>query len=290
MIISGKAIAEEIQSELKAKIAHYGAPRKPHLAVVLVGDNRASHSYVRAKKRACLEVGIFSTVHEMPQTIAERELLSKIETLNNDASVDGILIQSPLPSHLHYEKVIETLDPEKDVDGFHPKNMGKLLLGVKGGFIPCTPLGIQVLLARSKIDILGQHVVVVGRSNIVGKPLAALLMQNAIHANATVTIVHSKSRDLSMLTSQADILVAAVGVARFIKEEMVKEGAIVIDVGINYEQDSREKTGYRIVGDVDFEAVQKKCKAITPVPKGIGPMTIAMLLENTFLSFKRRLQ
>lgn len=281
MILLGNVVADAIQKELHATIAHLSAP--PGLAVVLLGDNPSSHTYVNMKRKACQRVGIDSFYHPLPAATSETELLELIGTLNRDPKVDGILIQLPLPNQMNSEKIIEAIDPQKDVDGFHPMNIGKLLLGVSGGFIPCTPLGIKILLERYQISVAGKNVVIVGRSSIVGKPLAALLMQNAPHCNATVTVVHSRTPSASLYehTRQADILIAAVGSPRFIKEEMVKEGAVVIDVGINREND-------RIVGDVDFNQVEKKCSAITPVPKGVGPMTVAMLLHNTLLSHQRR--
>jgi methylenetetrahydrofolate dehydrogenase (NADP+) / methenyltetrahydrofolate cyclohydrolase len=284
MLLSGKIIAEQIQYEIKEKL--HG--RTPHLAVILVGYHPPSHTYVSVKKRACKEVGIVSIVHQFPENVSERELLSHIQMLNCDNKIDGILIQLPLPSHINSEKVMESVDPRKDIDGFHPLNMGKLLLGIKGGFIPCTPLGIKVLLDRYAIKLPGKHVVIVGRSNIVGKPLATLLAQKDNNCNATVTLAHSQTHNLSMITRTDDILVAALGSPHFIKKDMVKEGAVVIDVGINRQEDPRLPKGYRIVGDVDFEAVKKIASAITPVPGGIGPMTVAMLLNNTYLSFERK--
>jgi methylenetetrahydrofolate dehydrogenase (NADP+) / methenyltetrahydrofolate cyclohydrolase len=230
-------------------------------------------------------VGILSFFHHLPETTSEEELLKLISDLNHDKNVDGILVQLPLPSHMNSEKIIEAIDPKKDVDGFHPINIGKLLLGLKGGFVPCTPLGIKILLERYQIPVVGKDVVIVGRSAIVGKPLAALLMQNAPHCNATVTVVHSQTRDLKAHCARADILVAAIGSPRFITADMVKERAVVVDVGISREESDG---GYRLVGDVDFNQVEKKCFAITPVPKGVGPMTVAMLLHNTLLSHQRR--
>ena len=286
MILSGKIIADEIQSEIRETIASLPSP--PGLAVVLIGDNPSSHAYVTMKRKACLAVGIQPFFHPLPETTSESTLLQLIHTLNDDGTVDGILVQLPLPSHMHTEKIVEAIDPSKDVDGFHPVNLGKLLLGHTGGFIPCTPLGIKILLERSQIDVAGLDVVIVGRSAIVGKPLAALLMQNAKGCNATVTVVHSQTRHLKEHTRRADLVVAAIGSPRFIQEDMIKEGAIVIDVGINREEDPEQPKGYRIVGDVDFNRVEKKCLAITPVPKGVGPMTVAMLLHNTLRSHLQR--
>ena len=285
MVINGKKIADEIRGEIKKSIAELKSPRKPGLAFLLVGHHAPSHTYVNMKKKACADVGIESHVYELPETITEQELLKKIEELNRDPVVDGILVQLPLPSHISEHKITLAIDPAKDVDGFHPINVGKLLLGQTDGFVPCTPLGIKVLLERAKIQVEKKHVVIVGRSNIVGKPLAALLIQKAPHCNATVTIAHSHTQNLPELTRQADILVAAVGRPRFITADMVREGAVVIDVGINREE---SPSGPRLVGDVDFENVEKKCSNITPVPKGIGPMTVTMLLQNTLQSFLRR--
>lgn len=286
MIISGKVIADAIQDEMKRTIAALTTP--PGLAVIIIGDHPASHSYVNMKRRACENVGIHAFYHHLPESTSETELLKLILELNRESAVDGILVQIPLPSHINTERIINAIDPEKDVDGFHPMNLGKLLLGMKSGFIPCTPLGIKTLLERSNITVQGKDVVIVGRSHIVGKPLAALLMQNAPGCNATVTVVHKQTAHLKKHTLRADILVVAAGSPRFVKADMVKEGAVVVDVGIHREEDEQMPQGYRIVGDVDFNAVEKKCSAITPVPKGVGPMTVAMLLQNTLLSHQKR--
>lgn len=286
MILSGKTIANEIQQEIRQSITTLASP--PGLAVILIGNNASSQVYVTMKTKACGLVGINSFFHHLPNSISEAELLELIFKLNRDPRVDGILVQLPLPLHIHSEKIIESIDPQKDVDGFHPINIGKLLLGSTSGFIPCTPLGIKELLDRSQISAEGKEVVIVGRSSIVGKPLAALLMQNSPRCNATVTVVHSRTPHLKTHTVRADILVAALGSARFITEDMVKEGAVVIDVGINREEDHQTSLGYRLVGDVDFNQVKKKCRAITPVPGGVGPMTVTMLLHNTLLSYKKR--
>ncbi|MGE0670529.1 MAG: bifunctional methylenetetrahydrofolate dehydrogenase/methenyltetrahydrofolate cyclohydrolase FolD [Parachlamydiales bacterium] len=282
MIIDGSAIAKQIEGQVQSAIAHL-KKRRPGLAFVLVGENPASRSYIRMKKKKCGEVGIVSFDREFPAAISEQQLLDEIKQLNDHPEVDGILVQLPLPEHLNTSSVLTAIDPAKDVDGFHPVNVGKMLLGEHGGFFPCTPLGIQVLLTRSQIPILGKHVVIVGRSNIVGKPLAAILMQKEPHCNATVTIAHSLSEHLTEICRSADILVAALGRPRFIKASMVKKGAVVIDVGIN-----RIAGSAKLVGDVDFEEVAPIASAITPVPKGVGPMTIAMLLSNTLLSYQRR--
>lgn len=278
MILSGKVVADEIHETLKKQITVLPTP--PGIAVILVGADPSSQTYVNMKRRACEKVGILSFFHHLPESTSEERLLELVKECNKNQAVHGILVQLPLPKHIDPVKVILTIDPQKDVDGFHPQNLGKLLAGLEGGFIPCTPLGIQTLLKWYDLSVEGKHVVIAGRSAIVGKPLAALWMQNASGCNATVTVVHRKTHNLQEFTKQADILVAAVGIPRLIKEDMVKEGAIVIDVGVNREE-------AHLVGDVDFENVEKKCQAITPVPKGVGPMTVAMLLHNTLLSYQR---
>lgn len=285
MIIDGQQIAKEIEANLQLAISRL-THRPPGLGFILVGDNPASRSYIKMKKGKCAEVGIVSFDRELPGQITEDVLLKEIEALNQNPDVDGILVQLPLPKHLNTSSILMAIDPNKDVDGFHPINVGKMLLGEHGGFLPCTPLGIHVLLMRAQIPLLGKHVVIVGRSNIVGKPLAALLMQKEPHCNATVTVAHSLTENLAEICRTADVLVAAIGKPRFIKKEMVKKGACVIDVGINREAGNLKK----IVGDVDFEQVAPIASAITPVPKGVGPMTIAMLLSNTLLSYQRRIQ
>jgi methylenetetrahydrofolate dehydrogenase (NADP+) / methenyltetrahydrofolate cyclohydrolase len=280
-LIDGKKIAAEILAEVQADVEALKKKRiTPGLAVVLVGDDPASHIYVRNKARACERVGITSFVHRLPADVTERRVLNLIGRLNKDSKVDAFMVQSPLPKHINETKVINAIDPAKDADGFHPVNVGKLLIG-EDALLPCTPNGCKELLLRSGYDPAGKHVAIVGRSNIVGKPLAALLMQKANGANATVTVCHSRTQKLGSITSQADILVAAIGVPEFVKARMVKPGAVVIDVGINRVEDKTTKRGYRLAGDVDFKAVCKKAKAITPVPGGVGPMTIAMLLQNT---------
>lgn len=279
-LIDGKRIAQEIRDELKKEIDLLEG-RKPGLAFILVGEDPASQAYVRMKKKGCLETGIHSETLELPASVSEEVLLGHIKALNEDEKIDGILVQQPLPSHISESKVVQAVIPEKDVDGFHPMNIGKLLLGEEGGFAACTPLGVMQLLERSNIDPTGKHVVIVGRSNIVGKPLAALLVQKKPYANATVTLAHSRTENLAEVCLAADILVAAIGKAHFIQSNMVKPGAVVIDVGIN-------RVDKKLVGDVDFEAIKEKCSAITPVPGGVGPMTIAMLLSNTYLSYKLR--
>lgn len=270
MIIDGKKISTEIKDETKAKVAELKAQGvEISLAVVQVGDNPASCVYVRNKKKACEYVGIKSVSHELPEATTEAELLELIEKLNSDDSINGILVQLPLPAHMDENKVIDAISPDKDVDGFHLINVGALSTG-QTGFISCTPYGIIQLLKRSGIEIAGKHCVVIGRSNIVGKPMAMLLLRE----NGTVTIVHSKTQNMKEITKQADILVVAIGKPKFVDDTYVKEGAVVIDVGIN-----RQEAG-KLCGDVDFDKVEPKASAITPVPGGVGPMTIAMLMNN----------
>lgn len=279
MLIQGKLVAEKILESIREEISQIEG-RKPMLALIVVGDHAASLSYIRGKKKACEHVGMLSLVIEFSKTVSEKELLEKIEKLNRDPLVDGILVQMPLSEHIRPQMVQAAIDPKKDVDGFHPLNMGKLLLGEEGGFIPCTPKGILVLLEQYEIPVEGKHVVIVGRSNIVGKPLAALLMQKKKGCNATVTIAHSKTEGLEKMTRSADILVAAIGRPLFIKKEMVKPGAAIIDVGINRDLDGK------LVGDVDFAQIFPLAGWITPVPGGVGPMTIAMLIQNTLEGYK----
>lgn len=279
-LIDGKKIANELQEEIKQQVASLQG-RKPGLAFILVGDNPASQSYVRSKKKACAATGIASTLIELPASTTQAHLIEQIHLLNQDPGIDGILVQLPLPAHIDEKRITAAIDPKKDVDGFHPINVGKMLLGEEDGFLPCTPHGVQILLKKSHIETAGKHVVIVGRSNIVGKPLAAILMQKKAGCNATVTVAHSQSQHLLDLTRSADILIAAIGKAHFITKEMVREGCVVIDVGINRTQDGK------IVGDVDFKQVAPLTSFITPVPGGVGPMTIALLLQNTLLSYHR---
>jgi len=280
-VLDGKKIAAEIIQEIKAEVDLL-VGRKPGLAFILVGDNAASQSYVRAKQKACAKAGIHSFLLEFPSSISQQELLVHIETLNRDPAVDGLLVQLPLPPQISEAAINLAIDPTKDADGFHPLNVGKMLLGHDTASLPCTPHGIQVLLARSGVQVRGKHVVIVGRSNIVGKPLAAILMQKKQDANATVTICHSQSDHLAHITKMADILVAAIGQPGFIRKEMVKEGAVVVDVGIS-------RVDGKIVGDVDFPHVAPLTSHISPVPGGVGPMTIAMLLQNVLANYKARL-
>jgi methylenetetrahydrofolate dehydrogenase (NADP+) / methenyltetrahydrofolate cyclohydrolase len=281
-LIDGNAIAKSIRQEVTAEVAKLAARGiKPGLAVVLVGDDPASEVYVRNKGRACDEAGMHSVTINMPATTTQAELLAQVERLNEDPAIHGILVQMPLPKHLDAEVVIRSILPVKDVDGFHPVNVGKNFIGERDGFVPCTPAGVQEMLARSGTETKGKECVIVGRSNIVGKPMMALMVQNGPNANATVTVCHSATRDLKEHTLRADILIVAAGKAKMVTGDMVKEGAVVIDVGINRIEDSSTKTGYRLVGDVDFASARERASKITPVPGGVGPMTIAMLLKNT---------
>ena len=281
-LINGRAIAEKVYVDLRREIA--GLKEKgvtPGLAVILVGDKPASRAYVRSKDKMCRELGLHSVKLELAESTTQGELLARVEEFNRDPSVHGILVQSPPPEHIDEAAIVRALDPRKDVDGFHPENVAKLVLDDPSGFVPCTPLGVQRLLLESNIDINGAHVVVIGRSMIVGKPLALLLMQKNKNGNATVTVVHSRSRELAQITRSADIVIAAIGRAEFVKADHVHEGVVVIDVGINRVEDTASERGYRLVGDVAFDEVSKKASAITPVPGGVGPMTIAMLMANT---------
>lgn len=288
ILIDGKKISDEVKAELKIQIAELKerTGKVPGLVTILVGDSPASQSYVKSKSKSCHELGMHSVIEELNGSITEDELLAIIDRYNKDEQFHGILVQLPLPKHISEDKVIEAIRPDKDVDGFHPISVGNLVIG-KDTFYPCTPYAIQELLLRYKIETKGKHVVVVGRSNIVGKPIANIMLQKKEGANSIVTICHSAAKDLSEFTKQADILIAAIGVPNFIKEDMVSQGVVVIDVGINRVEDAAAKKGYRIVGDVDFENVQKKASYITPVPGGVGLMTVAMLMKNTFLSFKK---
>jgi methylenetetrahydrofolate dehydrogenase (NADP+)/methenyltetrahydrofolate cyclohydrolase len=280
----GKAIRAEVAEEV-AKLAERGI--KPGLAVVLVGENPASQVYVRAKGRACEEAGMKSVTITLPAETGEAEVLATVDRLNQDPEIHGMLVQLPLPKHINSDKVIHRISPLKDVDGFHPVNVGKLVLGDRTGFRPATPYGVQQMLIRSGIETKGANVVVVGRSAIVGKPMANLLIQDGPGGNATVTVCHSRSRDLPSITRGADILVVAIGKPEFVTGDMVKPGAVVIDVGINRVDDASNPKGYRLCGDVKYAEAAEVASAITPVPGGVGPMTIAMLLMNTLQSVKQ---
>ena len=281
-LIDGRSIAEKVYVDLRHEIADLKSKGvTPGLAVVLVGDNPASRTYVRSKDKMSRELGLHSVKLELPASTTQSELLAQVEELNRDPKVHGILVQSPPPKQIDEGAIVRALDPRKDVDGFHPLNVAKLAMGDPTGFVPCTPLGVQRLLIESKIDITGAHVVVLGRSMIVGKPVALLLMQKAKGGDATVTVAHSRSKNLEEITRSADILIAAIGRAHFVKADHVRDGAVIIDVGINRMDDKTNERGYRLVGDVAFDEVAPKAKAITPVPGGAGPMTIAMLMSNT---------
>ena len=281
-LIDGRAIAAQIVRELAPRVADLKKRGiAPGLAFVRVGEDPASKVYVGRKEKACAELGIFSETRVLPETTTESELLALITELNADRRLHGILVQAPLPKHISESKIYSSVLPAKDVDGFHPVNVGKLMLGDATGFRPCTPAGVMELLVRSGVNTNGAEVVVLGRGNIVGKPMAAMLCQKGNGANATVTICHSATRDIKAHCRRADIIVAAMGVAEFVKADMVKPGATVIDVGVNRIADANSKTGTRLVGDVDFAAVEKVAGKITPNPGGVGPMTIAMLLQNT---------
>lgn len=281
-IISGTEIAAEIRGELKEEVKELKERRgvTPGLVMVRVGEDPASVSYVSGKSKASEELGIYSETIVLPEDAGEEEVLAKVEELNNDPRFHGILVQLPLPKHIDSDKVLNAIDPRKDVDGFHPVNVGRLLIG-EPFFMPCTPHGVQQLLVRSGNSPEGKRVVICGRSNIVGKPLMAILVQKKKGANATVTMCHTGTKDLASVAREADILVAAMGSARAITADMIKEGAVVIDVGVNRIPDATKKSGFRLVGDTDFEAIKAKAKAITPVPGGVGPMTVTMLMVNT---------
>jgi methylenetetrahydrofolate dehydrogenase (NADP+)/methenyltetrahydrofolate cyclohydrolase len=286
VLIDGKKSAASIKEELKEKIDGLKKEGKkvPGLVTILVGDSPASQSYVGSKQKSCAEIGMKGISEILPENVTEEKLIQMIEHYNNNDDVHGILVQLPLPKHIDEQRVIDAISPKKDVDGFHPYNIGSLLIG-RDTFVSCTPAGIQELLKMYNIETSGKHVVVVGRSNIVGKPIAMLLMQKKEHANAIVTICHSAAPDISVYTRTADILIAAIGQPEIIKADMVKEGAVVIDVGINRVEDPSLPKGYKIVGDVDFADVSKKVSYITPVPGGVGLMTVAMLLKNTYKAY-----
>lgn len=289
-LIDGRTIAEQINAETAAAVAQLKAQHHlvPGLAVVLVGDNPASLAYVGAKDKMCARLGLHSERLHLPATTSQAELLAVIAKLNERADIHGILVQSPPPPQINEEAIFAAIAAGKDVDGFHPLNVGKLALGDPTGFAPCTPAGVHELLVRSGVKIEGSHVVVLGRSRIVGRPVSLILSQKSKTANATVTVCHSRSRGLAALCQSADILIAAIGIPLYVKADMVRDGAVVIDVGINRVEDATQAKGYRLVGDVDFDAVKKKTSLITPVPGGVGPMTIAMLMHNTVRAAKLR--
>ena len=286
IVLDGKKTSNDIKAEIAESVKEIVAngSRPPHLAAVIVGDDGASLTYVGSKVRACKRVGFDSTLIKLPETISENELLEKVNELNNDENIDGYIVQLPLPKHIDSQKILMAVDADKDVDGFHPTNFGKMALSLPT-FISATPFGIMELLKRYDVETSGKHTVVIGRSDIVGRPISILMSQKSNPGNSTVTLAHSRTKNIEDLTKQADIIISALGVPNFVKEDMVKDGAVIIDVGITRVADGSEK-GYKIVGDVDYENVSKKSSYITPVPGGVGPMTIAMLLKNTLLAYK----
>lgn len=291
VLLNGKEASEQVKENLKLKTQHYFIQygRAPHLAAILVGNNGASETYVNNKVKNCHEIGFESTLIRLPETITEKELLEAIHQLNQNSAIDGFIVQLPLPQHIHTEKIIEAIHPDKDVDGFHPANAGRLMLGMPA-FIPATPYGILLLLAHYNIETKGKLAVIIGRSNIVGRPLSVLLSSNIPQGNCTVILCHSHTKNLETLCLQADIVVAALGKPGFLKGNMVKEGAVVIDVGITRVPDANTKKGFRIQGDVAFDEVAPKASAITPVPGGVGVMTITGLLSNTMTAYEKRFQ
>lgn len=288
-LLDGKKVSEDIKNEIAAEVAQMKAngEKVPHLAAIIVGNDGASLTYVGSKVKSCERVGFESTLIKMPSTTSETELLKKIKELNENDAIDGFIVQLPLPKQIDTQKIIEAIDPSKDVDGFHPENFGKMALDMST-FIPATPFGILELLERYNVETKGKHTVVIGRSHIVGRPMSILMGRKGFPGNSTVTVTHSHSKNINQITSQADIIISALGVPNFLKAEMVKDDVVIIDVGITRVEDESTEKGYRIVGDVDFENVSKKASYITPVPGGVGPMTIAMLLKNTLLARERR--
>lgn len=287
-ILDGKKVSNDIKDEIAVEVAQMKerGEKVPHLAAVLVGANGASLTYVNSKVNSCERIGFDSTLVKLPEDISEVDLLSKIDELNNDNNIDGFIVQLPLPKHIDEEKILLAVHPDKDVDGFHPTNFGKMALDMPS-FIPATPFGIMELLERYKVETSGKHTVVIGRSHIVGRPMSILMSQKGTPGDSTVTLTHSRTKNLEKITKQADIVISALGVPNFLKGNMVKDGAVIIDVGITRVPDESAKRGYRIVGDVDYAEVAPKSSFITPVPGGVGPMTIAMLLKNTLLSRAR---
>lgn len=287
-ILDGKSISNDIKAEIKAEVDTMKArgEKVPHLAAVIVGNDGASLTYVGSKVRSCERVGFESTMVRLPNTTSEQELLKKIEELNEDEDIDGFIVQLPLPEQIDTQRVLMAVDPDKDVDGFHPTNFGKMALDMST-FIPATPFGILELLERYKVETQGKHTVVIGRSHIVGRPMSILMGRKGFPGNSTVTLTHSRTKNISQITTQADIIISALGVPGFLKAEMVKDDVVIIDVGITRVPDETRERGYYITGDVDFENVSKKASYITPVPGGVGPMTIAMLLKNTLLARER---
>jgi methylenetetrahydrofolate dehydrogenase (NADP+)/methenyltetrahydrofolate cyclohydrolase len=289
-LLDGKRIADEVKQEIAAEVTEMIArgQKRPHLAAILVGNDGASETYVGHKEKSCGQVGFKSSVLRFPDTITEAELLKKVDGLNNDSDVDGFIIQLPLPKHIADQKVIEAIDPKKDVDGFHPMNVGRMTIGLPS-YVSATPDGIMELLRRYKIETSGKHCVVLGRSNIVGRPMANLLSQKGYPGDCTVTLCHSRTKNLSEVLRTADILIAALGQPEFVTAEMVKEGAVVVDVGITRIKSEASKSGWKLVGDVKFDEVAPKCSYITPVPGGVGPLTIVSLLKNTLKAAKKEI-
>lgn len=288
-ILDGKATAAAIRAEIKQEVEEIISKggRRPSLTAILVGDNPASCTYVANKEKACADAGFTSEVKRFSSDISEEELLNEVRKINADDLVDGLIVQLPLPKHIDEKKVIETISPSKDVDGFHPISAGKMMIG-EDTFLPATPMGIMTLLKRYGVKTSGKHCVVLGRSNIVGRPISNMLSQKGEPGDCTVTICHSRTKDIEAFTRSADIIIAAIGIPHFVKADMVKEGAVIVDVGINSIPDATRKSGHRLVGDVDFENVAPKCSYITPVPGGVGPMTIASLMINTLKAYKKR--
>lgn len=288
ILLDGKELAKQIKEEIKTEVAAIldADERGPHLAAILVGEDPASETYVASKEKSSREVGIISSIYKFPASISEKELLETVDFLNNDPEIDGFIVQLPLPKHIDVDKVIASIRPDKDIDGFHPENMGKLTMGITGGLIPATPAGIMEILSRYHIETEGKHCVVLGRSNIVGTPMALLMSRKGNPGNCTVTLCHSKTQNIKEICQTADILIAAIGQQEFVTADMVKEGAVVIDVGIHRIPSAETKSGYRIVGDVAFDEVSKKCSHITPVPGGVGAMTIVSLLQNTMKAYR----
>jgi methylenetetrahydrofolate dehydrogenase (NADP+)/methenyltetrahydrofolate cyclohydrolase len=288
-IIDGKVISAEMKNEIAARVAEMidANIEPPHLAALIVGDDPASQTYVASKERSCHQVGITSSVYRMPETATEEEVLAMVDFLNADPDVDGFIVQLPVPKHINSDKIIERISPKKDVDGFHPYNLGMMQLGLPT-FLPATPFGIVEMLKRSKVEVAGKHVVVLGRSNIVGTPISILLSRKSATGNATVTLCHSLTQNLEEITRQADILIAAIGIPHFVKASMVKKGAVVVDVGIHRIEDTTYEKGYYITGDVDFKEVEPIAGRITPVPGGVGLMTVVALLHNTLLAAEKR--
>ena len=290
IILDGKKTANDIKEEITVEVNSIisSGGKKPHLSAILVGNDGASETYVNAKVKACEKVGFESTLVRLPDNVSEEELLSEVDKINNNQDIDGLIVQLPLPSHIDEMKVTETIDPKKDVDGFHPSNIGRMSLNLLT-YLPATPAGILELLKRYEVETSGKHCVVIGRSHIVGSPMSILMARNSYPGNCTVTLTHSRTQNLKELTKTADILIVALGKAEFVTSDMIKEGVCIIDVGITRVKSDKTKSGWKLLGDVNFEDVKEKCSYITPVPGGVGPMTIAMLLQNTLFSSKKEI-